>query len=384
MITRRRALIGAGAGALVLPRPARSWLIGRPPATYATHAVRVNPTFDPMAGGTPYMGMTLAGFSALADTPLVTVAFWMNCRDGSFLGLPIVSLWQDANWQSFVGGFEIDATTLDFGTTWTVAVSASDATGKTYQAIADASLPINDTYHCVRIALDTNHGAGAKLCSISIDGIPQSLTSVIDADAVFTIPLSNASVERLVLFQGFWLPHITLGLCDIAALWVGPGQYLTDDSKFISGGGAPVDLGATGALPSGVAPPFYFDLRDSITPSVFLTNKGSKGGTANVHTSNYLSVRVMTNGSNLMTLQGSIGNWDDDRDPVNGDVVVMSAARATTLAPCIPYGTTVSSFNATTGVVTFSANASFGGASPTVSVIDAATLAAFTLAPTGP
>ncbi len=71
----------------------------------------------------------------------------------------------------------------------------------------------------------------------------------------------------------------------MADAWIAPGQYLLDGSgnlppatlaKFISGG-KPVNLGATGATPTGSAPAIFLRRAPSAAASTFGTNLGTGG-----------------------------------------------------------------------------------------------------------
>lgn len=71
----------------------------------------------------------------------------------------------------------------------------------------------------------------------------------------------------------------------IGEVYFAGGQYLdlsitANRRKFISASGAPVDLGATGATPTGSQPHIYMHMGDHTSSSGFLTNAGSSGGTA--------------------------------------------------------------------------------------------------------
>jgi hypothetical protein len=68
----------------------------------------------------------------------------------------------------------------------------------------------------------------------------------------------------------------------LGELYINLAEYLDLDTtsnlrKFISAGGAPVDLGSGGATPTGNAPAVYCSSRDSGTPSDFANNRGNGG-----------------------------------------------------------------------------------------------------------
>lgn len=68
----------------------------------------------------------------------------------------------------------------------------------------------------------------------------------------------------------------------IAELYFAPGQYLdlsveANRRKFISSGGKPVNLGATGSVPTGTAPLIYLHLDDGETANNFAINRAGNG-----------------------------------------------------------------------------------------------------------
>ena len=68
----------------------------------------------------------------------------------------------------------------------------------------------------------------------------------------------------------------------LAEVYFAPGQYLdfsveANRRKFISSSGKPVNLGADGSTPTGVAPIVYFHLGDGESVANFATNRGTGG-----------------------------------------------------------------------------------------------------------
>jgi len=61
----------------------------------------------------------------------------------------------------------------------------------------------------------------------------------------------------------------------IGEFWFGPGQYFNVVDKFVDGSGNPVDLGPTGALPSGTAPVVFLHLDPGDPASAWGTNHGT-------------------------------------------------------------------------------------------------------------
>jgi hypothetical protein len=68
----------------------------------------------------------------------------------------------------------------------------------------------------------------------------------------------------------------------LAELYFAPGQFLdfsnsVNRRKFITSGGKPVNLGADGSVPTGVAPIAYFSIRAGGAAADLATNKGTGG-----------------------------------------------------------------------------------------------------------
>jgi hypothetical protein len=68
----------------------------------------------------------------------------------------------------------------------------------------------------------------------------------------------------------------------VAELYFAPGQFLdfsvqANREKFIDASGKPVNLGATGSIPTGTAPAIYLHLDDGETANDFAINRGTGG-----------------------------------------------------------------------------------------------------------
>jgi hypothetical protein len=203
---------------------------------------------------------------SIADSPLLTISMWVKVNDLS-------SQWQ-------IISFE------DFNTYYGVAVLyASDICGvfndstfsKYFQIGSNNGVVSAGAWNHFFASVDLNHGAGAKLGNLLWNGADVKYApSTQDTNAAFNIPFNG---------KPFGIPANSAGLgagsiisyCDV---WIAPGVYLatTDVTKFRTVGGAPVDLGANGQIPTGTAPAYFFT-GDATT---FATNMGTGGAVTQV------------------------------------------------------------------------------------------------------
>jgi hypothetical protein len=148
-------------------------------------------------------------------------------------------------------------------------VSADDQLGLQFKSgLAPLSSP---GWHSVLFNCQTNFSAGNKLFQIYID----------DADVGSLIQDNDPAFN--MLFNG--LPIYIMGdglqdnlTGDFANVWLGPGQIIdfsvtANRRKFITSANKPVDLGPTGALPTGTAPAMFF----TGDATQYSTNAGSGG-----------------------------------------------------------------------------------------------------------
>ena len=131
-------------------------------------------------------------------------------------------------------------------------------------------------WHCLS-SWDLNAGVASLRVSSVANGVfeTQNLASTALVNDTIDYTLSNwrvgAELDGSNLYGG-----------DLAELYFAPGQYLdfslvVHRRKFISAGGKPVYLGATGQLPTGTAPLVYLHLDDGETVANFATNRGTGG-----------------------------------------------------------------------------------------------------------
>lgn len=130
----------------------------------------------------------------------------------------------------------------------------------------------DDAWHSILWSWSTNFSAGNKICHLYVDDIASSGTKS-DPSTAFNVDYTQPD---------WMIGHQSAGLNkyagDLAQFYFAPGQFLdfsieANRRKFITASNKPVNLGATGALPTGSQPIIFLD-----NPfSSFGTNKGSGG-----------------------------------------------------------------------------------------------------------
>lgn len=167
--------------------------------------------------------------------------------------------------------------TIDFGQlNFTLSSAGGAATLIATSALATLT---DGLWHHFAFSANTNFAAGAKLVKLMIDGVADAFSMVQDLDAAFDIELDDTdwaigtrpSSPGTRTFQGDMAEfYVTNSYLDVSV----PANL----AKFYNSG-VPVDLGATGNLPTGTAAVVYETLGDGETPaSKFAINKGTGGG----------------------------------------------------------------------------------------------------------
>lgn len=136
--------------------------------------------------------------------------------------------------------------------------------------------------HHIMGAIDTNHGAGAKIVALYIDDayIPKFTRASDDPSDAFTAPLNG------VPFSIGALENVGAAFTgNMQFFWLDTGVAMLDGSnripevirrKFINSDGTPADVGADGSTPFGSAPAFYH----AGDAAAFVTNNGTAGASA--------------------------------------------------------------------------------------------------------
>ena len=186
---------------------------------------------------------------AFADTDLLTFSMWLK-TDGSTTGLRPINHGNDGSFGSFLinmtdatvtNGFQVSGNTSGGGSTFNFT---------SLSGITDGS------WHSVLISVDISGGSPVVRCYIDDVSVgTQTNTgdtgsydlSILD---IWTIGNTNDSAFD------------NIGGC-IAQIWFDPTVALDFDivaerRKFITATGQMEDVGATGQLPTGSTPPFYF------------------------------------------------------------------------------------------------------------------------------
>lgn len=151
-------------------------------------------------------------------------------------------------------------------------LTTRDTTGILVEVFSSTTFGVG-AWHHVLIAWDT----ATATVEMYLDGL--------------SVKSSVTTANRVVGYSGFtnwWSGADRGGLGGsfvdggVAELYFAPGQFLditnsTNRDKFRSAAGKPVDLGATGSLPTGSAPLFYQHLSDGEAPANFATNRSGAG-----------------------------------------------------------------------------------------------------------
>lgn len=138
---------------------------------------------------------------------------------------------------------------------------------------------VNDgAWHHLCVSIDTGFSAGNKLISAAVDRAAASVTVVADVSAAFNIGYASA----VDWFFGGVPAYIQPSALECAEVWVSFVDYFdwssaTNLDKFMTAGGKPIDLGADGSAPTGIAPIIYLHLDNNEAPANFALNAGSGG-----------------------------------------------------------------------------------------------------------
>lgn len=141
---------------------------------------------------------------------------------------------------------------------------------------ADTGAPtVTDSWVWLGVSVDTDFSTGAKKI-VACMGDTVVMNSGTDGGAgAFDIGYADAS------FGDWQIGPTSVGYAGVAEVWAAQ-EYIdfsveANRRKFISAGGKPVDLGATGATPTGNQPIIYLSARAGDSAADFLTNRGTGG-----------------------------------------------------------------------------------------------------------
>ena len=153
--------------------------------------------------------------------------------------------------------------------------ASTTASAEKFFFIANASQwPAAGNWINMLWSVKTDLAAGNKVCNLYFNDAAIS-GSTVDTSASFTIDWAGADATTFSIFSHNGGNNF---LGDMAHFWFAPGQYLdfsveANRRKFISALGKPVDLGADGSTPTGVAPAIFF----TGNAAAFVANKGTGG-----------------------------------------------------------------------------------------------------------
>lgn len=232
-------------------------------------------------------GASIAG----SDSPLAIVSGWFKATDQQAASFIIFAVGPgDAS-------FSI---TLDAGVLFFDAITASEAqrflVGYNILGLADG------LWHHFAIGIDTNQSAGNKLATCSIDGVAAGELTRNDLSAAFTVPWASFT-DFAVAARSDGTDEIK---GDLAEIYVNVGSYLDlttapNIAKFYAAG-KPVDLGADGSTPTGLAPEVYLSVREGGAANDIATNRGTAG---NFTITGTLSLSATSPSDDFLTVMGA-------------------------------------------------------------------------------
>lgn len=282
LVTRRLALLGAGAASapLLLPRralarassfTARSRVaygsVPTPfdPAAFAlnrgtggdfaiTGALTLSPDSPVGTQGVEFDGSTWLVNAALASSDNGTASFFAIYRESSTQATN-APYWQVDPTGNNSDGFNAHAdgssTQAFFGD-----AGGSDAISATAFSVT------RDTWHVILASCDVRRGTPVEVIYLDDFSVGQPPVILGTLDGSTTLAFNGLPLN--VMYDG---TNAVVG--GVAALWIAPGVSLLDGSgdiplatrrKFVSAAGLPVPLGARGELPTGTAPAVYLSL----------------------------------------------------------------------------------------------------------------------------
>ncbi len=216
--------------------------------------------------GAPGAALTRAS-QATATTPFFTLSMWFRV---SQIADELVLLMPQAFYSCYI---QING----LNTADVLAQFNDNVSGKFIQAGSTANVITAGVVHHLFMSFDTNHATlPSKLHNVWLNGVNvEDAGSYAGDTSAFSFTFGG---------QPFGMPSDSgdLGIAsdniiDYADVWIAYGQYVnpaTSISAFRNPGtGFPVALGATGQLPTGTSPTYFF----TGNASTFATNQGTGG-----------------------------------------------------------------------------------------------------------
>lgn len=145
------------------------------------------------------------------------------------------------------------------------------------RVLSSSSLMTASGWFHVLFSWDTNFSVGAKVAHLYINDV-SDLGTVSDAASAFAVDQTYSNWA----FGAFPGSAANMLNGDTAEIYFAPGQFLdfsvtANRRKFITPLLKPVNLGPTGATPTGTAPLVLFHLDDGEAVANFATNRGTGG-----------------------------------------------------------------------------------------------------------
>lgn len=225
-------------------------------------------------GGPP---VAAAGFSPFGvnfngSTTLAKASDFTGNADSS---VGIISYWFNGGNQSFTRQVLSNAASLftaNMASSPAPTMFLQDSLGVNQIAFNNGGSGLPASWTHILASWNTNFTSGSRIAQMYIQDV-SSANVVIDSGTAFNVAYTTTA------WSESGPSFIT---ADLAEMYFAPGQFLdfsitANRRLFISGSGHPVDLGATGSTPTGVAPILYQSVRPAGAANDFLTNRGTGG-----------------------------------------------------------------------------------------------------------
>jgi len=219
-------------------------------------------------------GVNFNGATYIASSPADTA---LTTTDGKRW---ICSLWFRATiapgeWSTLFGNSTGRGFSISKSPDGSIYFAGADSAADNALTVIASAAPIVDTavWHHLLVAADNT---STPVGRVVLDGVLQGTNGF--AYNALNVNFAAANTKTIGANMGY-----SFGTGDVAELYIAHNQYLdltvsANVLKFRSVSGHPVDLGTSGATPTGTAPTCYFSVRaPSGVHNDFLTNRGTGG-----------------------------------------------------------------------------------------------------------
>lgn len=191
-------------------------------------------------GGTGFNYLISAALTGVVDGPLGSLSMWCRMDAGDSVTI---------NPKNSTA----PAVLVQRTSTNSLLFKVTSSGGLQAQSISNDDVLTGTSWHHILASWDTNHStAGSKILNFYLDDVNINSTQVNDS-AAFNV---NYTGENIV----FPINNSNSNLA-LSEIWYAPGQFIdfsnSANRALFSSGGRPISLGATGNLPTGVAPAVY-------------------------------------------------------------------------------------------------------------------------------